>query len=692
MKNIPIAGKNAYMKCLMEKIESVVRRMRWKALFFEKPELATGPGINTYGFKSTKVPQPMELLNAFESDLYDLARNIRFTAHRNTFQKQLSKDVREIAKSTDVLVNADKTTNLYSMNGDAYRKLLNDNITKSYKTTSKTVKREIDVEASSIASDLGIGERVEVYAEKEAFITLKDHKEDFRVRPSCRLINPAKSEIGIISKQMVESINSRVRAATKPQQWRNTQAVIEWFKKLQDKDGMTFMKFDIVEFYPSISEELLRKAMHFARDHTTITGQEEEVIWHARKSLLFGEGSTWLKRDGRQFDVTMGSYDGAEICELVGLYMLDLLSNVFNKELIGLYRDDGLAALRLSGPGADRARKDVIKIFKQCGLRVTVDILLKQTDFLDVTLDLATGKFWPYRKPNSDTLYINAKSNHPPAIIKHLPSAITSRITSLSCNEEEFLKALPPYKEALQKSGYNEEMPYTQPSRNNKRQRRRNVIWFNPPYDQSVTTNVANQFLKLVDKHFPHHHRYHKLFNRRNVKCSYSCMKNMADIIRSHNVKVLSTTANNSAVPTRNCNCRQRLNCPLDGMCLKECIVYKATVSVPNKPTRFYYGLTEGAFKTRFNNHTRSFRVEDQRRVTELSKHMWELRDLGLEGEVRWEIAQRAAPYKCGSRKCDLCLTEKMVIATADPTTMLNKRSELVSTCRHRAKFRCDKV
>ena len=123
--------------------------------------------------------------------------------------------------------------------------------------------------------------------------------------------------------------------------------------------------------------------MHFARDHTTITGQEEEVIWHARKSLLFGEGSTWLKRDGRQFDVTMGSYDGAEICELVGLYMLDLLSNIFNKELIGLYRDDGLAALRLSGPEADRARKDIIKIFKQCGLRMTVDFLFKETDFLD---------------------------------------------------------------------------------------------------------------------------------------------------------------------------------------------------------------------------------------------------------------------------------------------------------------------
>ena len=689
MKNIPIAGRNAYMKRMMEKVESVLRRMRWKALFFEKPE-AAGPRLNTFGFKSTKAPPPMEHLNAFENDLYDLVRNIQFTTRRNEFQKQLARDVREMARSEDVLVHADKTTNLYSMTSDSYRKILNENITKSYKTTSKTVRQGIDREAKKIASGLEIADRVEIYAEKEAFITLKDHKEDFRTRPSCRLINPAKSEIGIISKQMVEDINSRVRMATKPQQWRDTQAVISWFKKLPERERLSFIKFDIVEFYPSISEELLRKSISFARRHTTITNQEEEVIWHARKALLFGENSTWLKKDGNQFDVTMGSYDGAEICELVGLYILDLLSRKFNKELIGLYRDDGLAALNLSGPQADRARKDIVLIFKNCGLRVTVDILLRQTDFLDVTFNLASGKFWPYRKPNSDPLYINAKSNHPPTIIKHLPAAITSRIASLSCNEEEFSKAAPAYKEALQKSGYQDDMPHHQQSRR-KRQRRRDVIWFNPPYNQSVTTNVASSFLKLVDKHFPRHHRYHKLFNRNNVKCSYSCMSSIGSIIRSHNAKVLSSTTN-PTTPQRTCNCRQPQNCPLGGMCLTQCIVYKATVSAPNRPKRVYHGLTEGSFKTRFNNHTTSFRLENHRKETELSKYMWELKDLGLEGEVRWEIAKRAAPYKCGARRCDLCLTEKMVIATADPTTMLNKRSELVSTCRHRAKFRCSKV
>ena len=578
------------------------------------------------------------------------------------------------------------------MTGEAYKKLLSENITKSYRTTGSTVKEEIDREASEIASGLMIAERVEVYAEKEAFITLKDHKDEFRTRPSCRLINPAKSEIGMISKQMLENINLRVRMSTNPQQWRDTQAVIKWFESLPDRETLSFVKFDIVEYYPSISEVLLGKAIYFARRHTIITSEEEKIIWHSRKSLLFGNNSTWTKQDGSLFDVTMGSYDGAEVCELVGLYLLDQLSHKFDKEKIGLYRDDGLAALKLSGPQADRARKDIVEIFKQCGLRVTVDILLKQADFLDVTFDLGSGKFWPYHKPNSDPLYIHSQSNHPPSIIKQLPAAITRRIASLSCNEEEFVKAVPVYREALRRSGYKADMPYSRPNQSSKRQRKRNVVWFNPPYNQSVTTNIACQFLKLVTKHFPQHHRYHKLFNRSTVKCSYSCMKSMASIIKSSNAKKLSLAASDPAVPNRTCNCRQPQNCPLNGMCLSECLVYKATVSAPGKPDRIYHGLTEGPFKTRYYNHTRSFRAAACRRETELSKYIWDLRDSGLDGEVKWEISQRTAPYKCGTRRCDLCLTEKMIIALTDPNISLNRRSKLVSTCRHRAKFSCSKV
>ncbi len=166
-------------------------------------------------------------------------------------------------------------------------------------------------------------------------------------------------------------------------------------------------------------------------------------------------------------------------------------------------------------------------------------------------------------------------------------------------------------------------------------------------------------------------------------------MNNMAAIISSHNAKILAPAPES---PQRTCNCRQPQNCPLNGNCLTECVVYKATVSASQTPDRHYYGLTEGPFKTRFNAHSRSFRAESCRKETELSKYIWDLKDQNKAYEIKWKIEQRASPYKCGTRRCDVCLSEKMVIAMADPTTMLNKRAEIVSTCRHRAKFRYEQV
>ena len=96
--------------------------------------------------------------------------------------------------------------------------LLNENITKAHKKSSDNIKQVIDREGKGIASSLGLADRMEVYAEREAFITLKDHKDNFKSNPSCRLINPANSEVGIVGKQIIESINCRVRYATKFQQ------------------------------------------------------------------------------------------------------------------------------------------------------------------------------------------------------------------------------------------------------------------------------------------------------------------------------------------------------------------------------------------------------------------------------------------------------------------------------------------
>ena len=228
-------------------------------------------------------------------------------------------------------VSADKSTNLYSMCKESQKKLLNENITKNYKKSCGETKHKIDHEGKGIASKLVLDDRTEAYAEREAFITLKDRKDNFRSKPASRLINPAKTEIRIVSKQIVEKINKSVWEATHVLQWRNTQAVIDWYSDLKNKLNETFIKFEIVEFYPSISEELLERAINYAKSISAITEQQECIIWHSRKSLLFNEKSTWTKKDWTMFDVTMGSFDGAEICELVGLYTLNLLSSTFNK-------------------------------------------------------------------------------------------------------------------------------------------------------------------------------------------------------------------------------------------------------------------------------------------------------------------------------------------------------------------------
>ena len=88
---------------------------------------------------------------------------------------------------------------------------------------------------------------------------------------------------------------------------------------------------------------------------------------------------------------------------------------------MGLYRDDGLAAIKsTSGPILDKMRKSIIACFKEEGLTIRIDTNLIESDFLDVAFNLATSKFFPFLKPNNVPLYLNAKSNHSSTIIKDL--------------------------------------------------------------------------------------------------------------------------------------------------------------------------------------------------------------------------------------------------------------------------------
>ena len=79
-----------------------------------------------------------------------------------------------------------------------------------------------------------------------------------------------------------------------------------------------------------------------------------------------------------------------------------------------------------------------------------------------------------------------------------------------------------------------------------------------------------------------------------------------------------------------------------------ESIVYRAEVTSDNN-TKIYYGATEGEFKTRYNNHTKSFRHKKYCSETELSRHIWSLKDNNINYTLRWEIESFASPYKCGS-------------------------------------------
>ena len=97
---------------------------------------------------------------------------------------------------------------------------------------------------------------------------------------------PTKSEIGKISKQILDRINTRIINATKINQWKSTASAIEWFKNMRKNESRNFICFDIIEFYPPISEELLNRALDFASVYDTISEDERGIILQAQKSLL----------------------------------------------------------------------------------------------------------------------------------------------------------------------------------------------------------------------------------------------------------------------------------------------------------------------------------------------------------------------------------------------------------------------
>ena len=152
----------------------------------------------------------------------------------------------------------------------------------------------------------------------------------------------------------------------------------------------------------------------------------------------------------RLFDVTLGSYDGAEVCELVDLFILHQLFQFEGVQNIGLHRDDSLAILENAwSPTSECIKKKIIKLFHKHSLNVIAETSLVQTNSLDVLFNMKWGKYWPYRKPMQLPTTLCPPTFKPPAAIKkQLPSMLAPCFSLLSCNREEFARAIPEYEEA----------------------------------------------------------------------------------------------------------------------------------------------------------------------------------------------------------------------------------------------------
>ena len=134
-------------------------------------------------------------------------------------------------------------------------------------------------------------------AQTQAFISIKDHKDDFENNTKGRLINPAKGDLGKVSKSILDRINTEIREQTIANQWRNSNDTIAFFNSINDKNRHTFLSLDIVDFYPSISQKLVDQAITWGRQFTPISDSDTKIIKHARKSLLCNNGQAWTNRN-----------------------------------------------------------------------------------------------------------------------------------------------------------------------------------------------------------------------------------------------------------------------------------------------------------------------------------------------------------------------------------------------------------
>ena len=218
-----------------------------------------------------------------------------------------------------------------------------------------------------------------------------------------------------------------------------------------------------------------------------------------------------------------------------------------------------------------------------------------------------------------------------------------------------------------------------------KKNRQRNTVYWNPPYNKGLVTNIGKKFIELIDKHFPANHDLSVALNRHTIKLSYSTTQNIDQIISAHNRKILKQR--NEEKTDNICNCK--LNCPLPGACKETNVVYKAETN-----GSIYVGMTKTEIRSRIRRHRHSFKAEYKKNETAISKFIWD-KQLNLdkngcikEPEVKWSILRKCTLYKPGQKTCDLCVSEKyLIIKNLRNRKCINRKSDLGIKCIHKRQY-----
>ena len=200
-----------------------------------------------------------------------------------------------------------------------------------------------------------------------------------------------------------------------------------------------------------------------------------------------------------------------------------------------------------------------------------------------------------------------------------------------------------------------------------------------------VVSKVGKHFLSLLDKHFPPHYKFHRIFNRNTV---------MKTIINSHNHKI---TNPKTITKERTGRGVDKAKCLLSQNCLINNIIYKAALTSTNPcyKEKICFSTAETIFKLRYSNHQSPFKFSKYKTDTELSTEVKRMEKSVLTPVISWEIVRKCSPYipnskkkeKKKKRKCYLSLNEKLEIATYQENIWLKKKAELISKYRHQNQY-----